>query len=459
MHVTFLADLHILSANKIQNYVTTNTINDERFVIKLQDVTAREPMTLINFINTKLANLNVFLLYRYSLVFFDKQVWKKEVFREIAVGENIELSMDDLQLLKRYTNITLHSRLILHDVLVDALPDVNTPPPETNLTNVRPPLSSAIEKDVLSRSKALLDLSKRQAEEKKHPSPSVDYTDFYGIEFAKKQTNPKTSKSAEQLKLLLRKKHIRHLQQLQLPVSGDVSETDHAALVRLLQDNMKMISIGKKISHILTLETTKLAPDFASELFTTQLVHLSLCPFSNKPIFNLECEQFFSKSDTSNLTVYFPPRLSYSLGQTKEESVIGPLCGNPGYVVRRQTEHSITKSGISLGNALRHCPKVVRIASNILSSSELFDGWLDGTDSQDLNLVHSQLLDSAMLDARYITKLDENRLYYRMLRSSDVLNSIRIKLLDENCQSLMFPKNTVTNVGLCVTPYKAEDTF
>ena len=80
MHVTFLADLHILSANKIQNYVTTNTINDERFVIKLQDVTAREPMTLINFINTKLANLNVFLLYRYSLVFFDKQVWKKEVF-------------------------------------------------------------------------------------------------------------------------------------------------------------------------------------------------------------------------------------------------------------------------------------------------------------------------------------------------------------------------------------------
>ena len=453
--VTFRCDLDILSLNQNHNRLKTDKKNKVVYSIQLGDVTAREPGVLISYLNHKLNNLNYFLLYRYSTVFYDKQIWKKNLFKEQRSEEDIQLESEEILLLQRYTNITLFSRLIFHNILSESLSDIEKMDPDISYTTVKPPLSSALESRILSKSKIFLSLAERQEASKKHFTSIVNFADFYEVDVAKKQTTIRL----EALKKQLREKFVKYLMNMQLKLTGDLTEDDKGPLIRLLHDNLKLIFIGKKISQILSLEYEKLTPDFASGLFKTQLVYLTADPYTSKPVFHLESETYFSKNDSSNMTVTFPPNLSYTLGQSKQTTTLGPLCGNPEYIQTPHTEHSITRTGPSLGGALRHCPKVVRIASNILSSSELHDTWLTETDNSDLNLIHSQILDSSQIEARYITKLDDTRMYYRMLRSSDVLSTIKVKILDENCENLIFPRNTITSIGLCITPFKPDDTY
>ena len=77
------SDLNSLMPNRIFNQLTVGQLNKTVFNVKLQNVTAANCSTLVSYLNEKLACIQVFLMYRYSLIFFDKQIWHKNLFEHL----------------------------------------------------------------------------------------------------------------------------------------------------------------------------------------------------------------------------------------------------------------------------------------------------------------------------------------------------------------------------------------
>ena len=160
------------------------------------------------------------------------------------------------------------------------------------------------------------------------------------------------------------------------------------------------------------------------------------------------------------MSVKLTDNISYSLGLEKRETIIGPLSGNPATGSDAQLPNKITKTGPNIDAvSVRNCPKIIRIATNMLVFDETRDEWMAETDFHDFHLLYSQAIENSHLESRFITKMDENRFYYRMLRSFNNLTNIKFLILDQNSQLINFPKGTLTNISLCITPYKMEDTY
>ena len=120
-------------------------------------------------------------------------------------------------------------------------------------------------------------------------------------------------------------------------------------------------------------------------------------------------------------------------------------------------------SGQSRGGAMRPHPKLLRVATNLISSSEIRDFWLSdmgGPEDSDLyqfHVIYSQLIDNHAIENKFICKPDEAKSPHRMIRSINVLQSIKIKLIDENARIVQFPPKTTCRLGLTMTPYRPED--
>ena len=451
-------DTKILHPNLVENTEKTKKQNDEKLIIKLQNVTAPKPESLIEFLNSKLSSLNYLLLQRFTMVFYDKRIFKSEPFKELAYFQNISLKMEELHLLQKYSDICLYARLILHQTLLELLPDIDTPAPKMSYSNSRPPLNKILEDEILQNSDILLSPDARAANERRSILKFVNFADFYDIDF----TRPGAEKTAK-VKALNAKQRANQSSYLQLLLQIDpenITEKAKIGIRDVLQSNLKLISIGNKISQLLSLEISKLSPNFPEQLFNSQVFALTLDPFNLKTIFRLSGTAFFSDHDTSFMSVKLTDNISYSLGLEKRETIIGPLSGNPATGSVDQLPNKITKTGPNVDAvSVRNCPKVIRIATNMLVFDETRDEWMAETDFHDFHLLYSQAIENSHLESRFITKMDENRFYYRMLRSFNNLTNIKFLILDQNSQLINFPKGTLTNISLCITPYKMEDTY
>ena len=118
-------------------------------------------------------------------------------------------------------------------------------------------------------------------------------------------------------------------------------------------------------------------------------------------------------------------------------------------------------SGASKSGCVRGHPKMIRLATSLLSHGDKRDFWLgyqtDDTELYDYHVIFSMLVDSNSLESKFIAKNDSSTNFHQMLKSTSLLSNIKFKLLDENCKQLAFNKHTLCKIGITLAPYKEED--
>ena len=176
-----------------------------------------------------------------------------------------------------------------------------------------------------------------------------------------------------------------------------------------------------------------------------------------KPIFHIPNELFFSEYDTTSLTLTLSQNITYALGFAArfESTKIGPLNRNPAKTANNSNE--IHHSGPSPGGSIRPHPKLIRIASDLLSFSQIKDNWLNQSEFSDYHVLFTQILDPSTIEARFIAKNDEGTTFHRMLRSQNIINAINILLVDENSRKINFPRHAIVHLGLSLSPYNQEN--
>ena len=96
-----------------------------------------------------------------------------------------------------------------------------------------------------------------------------------------------------------------------------------------------------------------------------------------------------------------------------------------------------------------------------MSSSDLRDAWMNFTAPEyglmDYHILYSQILDPASIETCFISKMDDSRSFHRVLRCSNLLENISVKILDDNLRPLYFERHTIVRLGLCIQPHRPEE--
>ena len=469
LEVTCTSDTESLTPNRIYNEVTVEALNKIPLVIQLENVTAAKPNLLISYLNDKLSNVNIFLLYRYSLICFDTQIWNGNAFKTLSAETDLKLDAQELSLLQRYCDIVLFSRHAFHELLLTFLgmEDVEGKElPEISFSNPKPVLTKKLEEKILAGSKLLLSLQGRAelTAEEGHDYPSFIFSKFYDFDFAKNVLTKPSQRSVSAIETV-QKNYLAYLKILEIKPDKALTEADKTLLRQMLDDNLTLVSITLKMSQILSLEMAKLQPTFSRELFQNAIITLAHNPYNSTVFFHLSNDVFLPERDKTTINVTCSKNVAYSLGCDPSQSSLyfGPLTSRGSAeddAPKSNTERRVVVSGPCLGGSLRAHPRIIRLASNLLAHSEIRDNWLGyHSEYHDFHVIHSQTVDPATLDCKFIAKPDDNKVYHRLLRSSNILQQIKFIVVDENCKKIFFPKKTICRIGLCLTPFKAEDTY
>ena len=212
---------------------------------------------------------------------------------------------------------------------------------------------------------------------------------------------------------------------------------------------------GVKLQQLVSLLVSMKSPNFAKSLFHTAPISVNLESFTNKAKFRVNTSAFFSQNDSNLISVEMSENLAYALGASLKEDRkrvrLGPFSSITVPAVRANNNH-VTDDSQTLATAIRFQPKVIHVLTDLLSHTEIRDLWLRGTDFEGYHVLYSEYINSDMLETAFIAKSDRTRCYRKMLRSSNLINIVKIVLCDSNSRQLNFSKGTLLSLGLRMVP-------
>lgn len=151
--------------------------------------------------------------------------------------------------------------------------------------------------------------------------------------------------------------------------------------------------------------------------------------------------------------------MSYRLGVSKnpqtghfESILIGPI-GEAPNERRNETpriSNIITHGFQRLGNNLKIQPKQICFASDLLARNcRLQESDYSFSFQRDLVTFFTQKCLSLDAEMNFICKNDQSKApYYKIDRARNILNGFKILVLDENHETIYFPRNTTCQVSI-----------
>ena len=405
---------------------------------------------LIDYIDLRLNNLTPFLTFRQSLCFLDKCCFNTSAFENLKPDKDILFRPEEISLLLQYIDVCFFTRSVVNDYLKNFLKDVETSLPPFQYSKIKPLLTLLREQRILSDSPTLLSLEKRNEIEATHYTNFLNFSDFYEVNVAA------TSAKRLEAKRKIETQFQTYLELLTIDVVTP-SEAHKKILRSWLSDNIALMHIGTHLQASLSLQLGMLSKNLPSELFHSKLIALSLDQFTSKTKFTINSHAFFSKYDSSWVTVECTENTGYCLGGTRDYKNIklGPFSSLPNPVERGNGNH-ITEAGQTLPACVRYHPRQINICTDLLSHSDIRDLWLKGTDYENVHVLYSELVGSENLNSRFIAKNDTTKTFRKMAQNSNLIQSIRIVLIDENHRIIQFPRETILSLGLQISPTSSD---
>ena len=452
--VTLSAPLKKLTSNFIFNKKKIPPINEKVFNLEFTDFTAPTPEDPLIYINDLFSHhMNPFIAYRLSLNFFDKDLFKEDLFSKASLNDPIEFTPNDINILLQYIDIMAFTRQVYAVFLAAGNEQMR---PSFKLSNIETSLTEKIEKERLTGSRTLKTAAERISQDSKDLFHLVKFEWFYAV--------PLNKSSQNRLKLTAKLNtnftSIFTNGPLGIdPSSPALSSTDRTLISDLQISNLAMLAQGESIRRILLVQLTKInAAQSPSSLFSAEFLSLSIDESSTKAKFSINNQ--FLPPDETEITILFPKQASYCLGCSASQTYIkiGPISNHTNTISNQlpRLSNIITSRTQRLPCAIRNHPKLIRLSTNILSASENKDLWPKNEDFPEFHTIFCAAIDETTIQQRFIHKSSSDLEYHRMLRSENSLHQIALLVQDQNSRIIFFPRNTYVFVTIRLQPLSNE---
>lgn len=451
MSINMTTPEEILETNTIFTKKNIVPINESPFTLQFSDFAATTPHAPLEYMNRMFANINSFLIYRLSIAVFDKDIFKEGLFKHASIMDPIEFTPQEVDILLRYVDAMAFCRRFLHVVLSR---NDQTSKPEFTFTNTKPLLSEVLEKATLNNSRIFKSISERATYESKKIFHLINFQDFYKVDLKEISATRRTL--ATQLIT-----HLRFvLENCFLVDLDNPNPSDTKLIDDMSASNLKLLSQAKTLRQILTVERSKLETSFAAPLFNADFLSVSMDESAAKTKFTI-MNRMFLPPDETEITISIPPRASYALGCDPAETFIkiGPISSATDTFSKRAPNltNLIMSRTQRLRSSVRHHPKLIRVCTDVLSSSENKQLWPTDDEFADFQTIYCQIIDESTYQQRFIHKTSMDLDFHRMLRSQNTLESLTFLLQDECGKIVYFPRNTYVFAAFRLEPLSPKE--
>ena len=446
--ITLSIPPEILQSNLVFTQDLQMDQNNKHFILNFTDFTAPHPDDALNYLNTLFrAHINPYIAYRLSLGFFDKDLFKEDLFSTASLLNPIELTIDDINLLLRYVDIVAYTRQVYAVLLAGG--DESKKPAFTFSEDLDA-LTKEIEKPILKTSRTLKTFGQRKRAESEEPFHLTYFQWFYGADL-KAANTALTTKIKTHLTTILT--NIAGIE-LNPSSAGDITQ-----LNGLKDSNLNLIAQGATIKKILLIERSKLAtPPFFPSLFNTEFLSLSKDETGTKAKFLINNKLL--PPDNTAISIIFPKQASYCLGGSPLDNSlrIGPISNLTDTLSIKSPHFSnvITSRTQRLPSAIRNHPKLVKLSTNVLSASDNRDLWPQNPDFPNFQTIFCVSIDESTFQQRFIHKSTSELEYHRLLRSENSLQQIALLTTDQCGRVIFFPRNTYLYAAIRLEPLSRD---
>ena len=442
LNITLSIPPEILQSNLVFTPDLQMDQNKKSFDLNFTDFTAPQPDDALDYLNKLFRpHMNIYIAYRLSIGFFDKDVFKQDLFSTASLLDPIDLTVEDIDLLLRYVDILAYTRQIYAVILAGG--DESKKPAFTFSKlgivseGIKKPiiLTKELEKPVLKRSRTLKTFGERRQADSKEPFHLTYFQWFYG-EDIEGTNNPLTNKIKTHLNTVL-----HDIAGIEL---NPTTNEDREQLNGLKDSNLKLIAQGETIRRILLIERSKLSNPPLPSLFNTEFLSVSKDETATKAKFLIN--NTLLPPDETAISIIFPKQASYCLGGSPLDNYlrIGPISSLSDTLSIKSPHFSnvITSRTQRLPSAIRNHPKLVKLSTNILSASDNRDLWPQNPDFPEFQTIFCISIDESTFQQRFIHKNTSELEYHRLLRSENSLQQIALLTTDQCGRVIFFPRNT-----------------
>ena len=454
-----LEGVKIFLTTPLESVVGNVTLNEESIKelnkipleIVLNDLSTDSPAELIDFLNEKIFYQAVsdFLVSRYLTFFFDSDVFKNQQLTTFTIQE--------VNLLQRYIDITLYVRHILHDKFRELIANANDQPLDPayaeDLTNLwkysdstKEMMTEATETRILNESENL----KRKADR-------IQTVRFQLVNFSQFYTHSvKAIPTA--VREAIKTSFLERLQDDDIFSSGTTVDPDELETVKShFLSNRMMIQYGLLARNLISLLSNLYDKRKTDEiLFENRIIALKLDETRSKFYIHVVKKNFLP-TDGGTVHIECPPNLSYVLGGRKNHGpvIIGPISLTaPEKTTPRLTE-TLQSPFQRLPQPIHPLPKLIHCCSDLIVKKER-DYWMNKSPFLNQSSIFTFPLDDEHVSRRFISRICDTVTYHRIQNVHNILNSFRFCLLDEYYQPLQFAPRTICSVSLTIQPVEIE---
>ena len=471
---TFVTITPELATGNLNYFLEDLTVrNQQPLAVGLTNFQTTEPQKALVFLNKLLQNSsNLYIITRYLEVLMDSSdIVKKDLFQNLNIDNEVNdiITIKDLNLLSKYVDIAIYSRIAVIEALLAEIGDSKLTlakvlkSDDYQYSSVSP-LIETVETDSL-------DLSKFLNPTKQQKSPTevdfkafkiVDTKKFYNFGFLPPKNASQITLDTEQKReikdnLLL---NLRTLGKLDRDIFRSLSETNTKYLKKVVDNNVALIKIATKLHSLIKNEKERLSLRKRGRLFTRHFLGIALDENQSK------CRFFIDRSKVvadCTITVKFPRHASYKLGSARDVITrkyglveVGPISLGPPAKPPPKLANTIVLNEQRLNSGVRFSPRLLCLATDFLAeSSRQQEKEQFFFSHHDMLTFFKVPLKPKYLGPHFLT-VESSQLhpqpFHRVHKARMLLHTFKIMIFDENGEPILFPRDTFVKIALTFRP-------
>ena len=418
------------------------TLNDQPYIFHLDDFSTTSPQEVVTYLNDKFCESSTYFLLRsYLRVVLDIDVFKPEVVSNV-------LTLKDIKLLLRYLDIAIYSRYIAYCHLVRGLKAKNTLSDHEVYSfseNEQKIMTARWESNIIAESNCILPVNER------HAANAPRMVNLAGYPAVCLQNNREEDNS-HRLAVTTQVQNFLSI----TTYDDDFEPTDKTTefMEQMVVGNEELIKLALKSRQILEHEGRRIDKR-VKNLFHDFLITFKMDVDNSKLKVDLNPTLFLTNTKA---VLALPEQVSYVLGGRNGHSVvIGPITSDSDSTPQRTSlTHRITASEHRLFSGIRPHPKVLHVL-NDLTGDLGKDQWLRRTPHESYSIIHTILIDDAMISTRFISKLNDTQIFHRTSNAKKIINGFKIRLVDNCFRTVIFPVCTIVKLSFTMRPVLHEN--
>ena len=436
-YVKLRIDEATVDSNRSINRYFLKKYNEDSLIINSDDQTCTQTKDAIEFVNELLEfRVNYYIIARLLQVCFDTDVLK--IMRPSAFNHQ------DIRLLLRYIDIASFTRLCLHKhfCALAQIEDDDISDKITYWTTQTNKMTRAKEEKTYEESSVLNRPGDRIPTD---IEKLMKFDELLQVDLAKE------SDERNDVESVIKTETLFWLQQLAFTLeNGIIPLSERKEFMAFVESNKRLIDAGNMAKTILLMEKERIDMRRTNELFHRDFALLKLDRNKEKCKFHLFPKQFLPPH--TDVTIFFPKLMSYSLGgQIDEHVIIGPISREMKYESQPRLSNIISSPHQRLFCNIRTLPRIIHFTTNIVAMKGR-NTWRKSTEFEDHEIIYSFMVDDLSLNSRAITATNCTESFHKLKQTHLLLETMKFCVMNEDMRACTFAQKTYTKLSFQIKP-------